>query len=164
MQCELFFQQFSNSASKKSHEHQSNKDNHLDDCFDLGQNGSYKDNKDNKDNYLDDCSDVDETDNNIAEKKLRQRRTMDNSRNSPPLINIISLFIILIICIITTRPKPVRPSGIVWREVFSTSHFAPAALSSDLNQPGTINDDRNPPGILKTRPGVIKNMNNHLEP
>ena len=95
MQCELFFQQFSNSASKNSHEHRSNKDNHLDDCFDHGETGTYKDNKDNhednKDNYLDDCSDVDETDNNIAEKKLRQRRTMDNSRNSPPLINIISL-------------------------------------------------------------------------
>ena len=42
--------------------------------------------------------------------------------------------------------------------VFSTSHFAPAALSSDLNQPGTINDDKNPPGAIK------KNMKNHLEP
>ena len=92
MYCKLFFQSdVSNSASKKSDQNHSNKYNHLDDCFDLGQNGSYKDNKDNKDNYLDDCSDVDETDNNIAEKKLRQRGTMDNSRNSPPLINIISL-------------------------------------------------------------------------
>ena len=96
MYCKLFFQSdVSNSASKKSDQNHSNKYNHLDDCFDLGETSTYKDNKDNhednKDNYLDDCSDVDETDNNIAEKKLRQRRTMDNSRNSPPLINIISL-------------------------------------------------------------------------
>ena len=33
--------------------------------------------------------------------------------------------------------------------VFLTSHFAPAALSSDLNQPETINDDKNTPGIIK---------------
>ena len=31
------------------------------------------------------------------------------------------------------------------------------------NQPGTINDDKNPPGIMNTRPGAIKNMKNHLE-
>ena len=48
--------------------------------------------------------------------------------------------------------------------VFLTSHFAPAALSSDLNQPGTINDNKNPPGKMKTRPGAINNMKNHLEP
>ena len=48
--------------------------------------------------------------------------------------------------------------------VFLTPHFAPAALSSDLNQPGTINDNKNPPGIMKTRPGAINNMKNHLEP
>ena len=48
--------------------------------------------------------------------------------------------------------------------VFSTSHFAPAALSSDLNQPVTINDNKNPPGIMKTRTGAINNMKNHLEP
>jgi len=55
--------------------------------------------------------------------------------------------------------------------VFSTSHF-------DFNQHRTINDNKNPPGIMKTRPGVIKNqtwshkkyekppgtMKNHLEP
>ena len=95
MYCKLFFQSdVSNSASKKSDQNHSNKQNHLDDCLDLGETGTYnnKDNhEDNKDNYLDDCSDVDETGNNIAEKKLRQRRTMDNSRNSAPLINIISL-------------------------------------------------------------------------
>ena len=43
------------------------------------------------------------------------------------------------IIIIITRPKPARPSGIVGPRVpfwvFSTSHFAPAALSLDLNQP-----------------------------
>ena len=98
MYCKLFFQSdFSNSASKKSHEHQSNKDNHLDNCFDLGETLLIRD---DKITHLDDRSDLGETDNNIAEEKLRQRRTMDNSRNSPPLINIISLFIILSICTI----------------------------------------------------------------
>ena len=98
MYCKLFFQSdFSNSASKKSHEHQSNKDNHLDNCFDLGETLLIRD---DKITHLDDRSDLGETNNNIAEEKLRQRRTMDNSRNSPPLINIISLFIILSICII----------------------------------------------------------------
>ena len=70
--------------------------------------------------------------------------------------------------IITTRPKPAYGrQGLAgsWGQdtdevstfwVFLTSHFAPAALSSDLNQPGTINDDKNPPGIIKTRPGAIK--------
>ena len=73
-----------------------------------------------------------------------------------------------IIIIIITRPKPAYGrQGLVgsWGQdtdevstflVFLTSHFAPALLSSDLNQPGTINDDRNPPGILKTRPGAIE--------
>ena len=98
MYCKLFFQSdSSNSASKKSHEHQSNKDNHLDNCFDLGETLLIRD---DKITHLDDRSDLGETDNNIVEEKLRQRRTMDNSRNSPPLINIISLFIILSICII----------------------------------------------------------------
>ena len=73
-----------------------------------------------------------------------------------------------IIIIITTRPKPAYGrQGLAgsWGQdtdevstflVFLTSHFAPAALSLDLNQPGTINDDKNPPGIMKTRPGAIK--------
>ena len=70
--------------------------------------------------------------------------------------------------IIITRPKPAYGrQGLAgsWGQdtdevsnflVFLTSHFAPAALSSDLNQPGTINGDKNPPGIMKTRPGAIK--------
>ena len=72
------------------------------------------------------------------------------------------------ITIIITRPKPAYGrQGLAgsWGQdtdevstflVFLTSHFAPAALSSDLNQPGTINDDKNPPRIMKTRPGAIK--------
>ena len=70
--------------------------------------------------------------------------------------------------IIITRPKPAYGrQGLAgpWGQdtdeassfwVFLTSHFAPAALSSELNQPGTIHDDTNPPGIMKTRPGAIK--------
>ena len=70
--------------------------------------------------------------------------------------------------IIITRPKPAYGrQGLAgsWGQdtdevstflVFLTSHFVLAPLSSDLNQPGTINDDKNPPGIMKTRPGVIK--------
>ena len=64
--------------------------------------------------------------------------------------------------------RPARPSGIVGQVstvlVFLTSHFAPTALSSDLNQPGTINGNKNPAKIIKIRPGAIKNMKNHLEP
>ena len=72
------------------------------------------------------------------------------------------------IIIIITRPKPAYGrQGLAgsWGQdtdkvstfwVFLTSHFAPAALSSELNQPGTIHDDTNPPGIMKTRPGAIK--------
>ena len=74
----------------------------------------------------------------------------------------------IVIVIIITRPKPAYgQQGLAgsWGQntdevstflVFLTSHFAPAALSLDLNQPGTINDDKNPPGIMKTRPGAIK--------
>ena len=40
--------------------------------------------------------------------------------------------------------------------VFLTSHFMPAALSSDLNQPETIYHDKKTTGIMKTRPGAIK--------
>ena len=66
----------------------------------------------------------------------------------------------------STRPKPAYGrQGLAgsWGQdtdkvstfwVFLTSHFAPAALSSELNQPGTIHDDTNPPGIMKTRPGA----------
>ena len=72
------------------------------------------------------------------------------------------------IIIIITRPKPAYGrQGLVgsWGQdtdevstflVFLTSHFAPAALSSDLNQPETINDDKNTPGIIKTRHGEKK--------
>ena len=74
--------------------------------------------------------------------------------------------LIIITIIIITRPKPASDrQGLVgsWGQytdevstflVFLTSHFAPAALSSDLNQPGTINHDKNPHRIMKT----------HLEP
>ena len=81
--------------------------------------------------------------------------------------------IIITMIIIITRPKPAYGrQGLEgsWGQdtdkvstfwVFLTSHFAPAALSSELNQPGTIHDDTNPPGIMKTRPGAIKkNMKN----
>ena len=75
---------------------------------------------------------------------------------------------IIVTTIIITRPKPASGrQGLAgsWGQdtdevstflVFLTSHFAPAALSSDLIQPGIINDNINPPGIMKTRPGVIK--------
>ena len=82
-----------------------------------------------------------------------------------------------IIFIISTRPKPADGrQGLAgsWGQdtdevstfwVFLTSHFAPAALSSELNQPGTIHDDTNPPGIMKTRPGAItKTWKTNLEP
>ena len=64
--------------------------------------------------------------------------------------------------IIITRPKPAYGrQGLAgsWGQdtdemstflVFLTSHFASAALRSDLNQPGTIDDDKNPLGIMKT--------------
>ena len=134
MYCKLFFQSdFSNSASKKSHEHQSNKDNHLDNCFDHGETLLIRD---DKITHLDDRSDLGETDNNIAEEKLRQRRTMDNSRNSPPLINIISLFIILSICTIfigssdnfnicEEKNKQMRssPSAQLHSDLFMTANF-----------------------------------------
>ena len=63
---------------------------------------------------------------------------------------------------ILTRPKPASGrQGLVgsWGQdtdevstflVFLTSHFTPAALSSDLNQPGTIDYNKNPLGIMKT--------------
>ena len=83
------------------------------------------------------------------------------------------LILLLNLIIIITRPKPAYGrQGLAgaWGQdtdevstflVFLTSHYAPAPLSSDLSQPGTINDDKNPPGIMKTRPGAIKkNMNN----
>ena len=72
------------------------------------------------------------------------------------------------IIIMITRPKPAYGRqglagswGLDTDEVstflvFLTSHFAPAALSSDLNQPGTINDNNNPSRMMKTRPGAIK--------
>ena len=92
--------------------------------------------------------------------------------SSLTLVIIIIIFIIITI----TRPKPdYGRQGLAgsWGQdtdevrtflVFLTSHFAPAALSSDLDQPGTINNDKNTPGIIKTRHGAIKNMKNHLEP
>ena len=67
---------------------------------------------------------------------------------------IIIIITIIIIIIITTRPKPAYGrQGLAgpWGQdtdevstflVFLTSHFAPVALSSDLNQPGTIDDDK----------------------
>ena len=59
-------------------------------------------------------------------------------------------YCVIIIIIIITRPKPAygqQGLAVSWGQntdevstflVFLTSHFAPAALSSDLNQPGTI--------------------------
>ena len=76
--------------------------------------------------------------------------------------------VFVIIIIIITRPMPAygrQGLAVSWGQntdevstflVFLTSHFAPAALSSDLNQPGIIDHDKNPPGIMKTRPGAIK--------
>ena len=67
-----------------------------------------------------------------------------------------------------TRPKPAygrQGLARLWGQdtdevsaflLFLTTHFAFVALSLDLNQPGTINDDKNPPRIMKTRPGAIK--------
>ena len=68
----------------------------------------------------------------------------------PLPIVIILVAIITIIIIIITRPKPAYGrQGLAgsWGQdtdevstflVFLTSHFAPAALISDLNQPGSI--------------------------
>ena len=67
-----------------------------------------------------------------------------------------------IIIIIINRPKPAYDrQGLtgLWGQdtdevstflVFLTSHFAPVALSSDLNQPWTIDDNKNPLEIMKT--------------
>ena len=72
------------------------------------------------------------------------------------------------IIIITARPKPAYGrQGLagLWGQdtdkmstflVFLTSHFMPAALSSDLNQPETIYHNKKTTGIMKTRPGAIK--------
>ena len=69
---------------------------------------------------------------------------------------------VIAIIIIITRPKPASGrQGLVgsWGQdtdevstflVFLTSHFAPVALSSDLNQPWTIDDNKNPLEIMKT--------------
>ena len=77
-------------------------------------------------------------------------------------IIIIITIIVIIIVIIITRPKPASGrQGLVgsWGQdtdevstflVFLTSHLAPVTLSSDLNQPGNIDDDKNPLGIMKT--------------
>ena len=44
--------------------------------------------------------------------------------------------------------------------VFSPSHFAPQALSSDITQPGTVKNHKNQPGIMKNQPGTLKtNLN-----
>ena len=87
-----------------------------------------------------------------------------NRREEISITSTITTIIIFII----TRPKPAYGrQGLAgsWGQdtdkvstfwVFLTSHFAPAALSSELNQPGTIHDDTNPLGIMKTRPGAIK--------
>ena len=91
------------------------------------------------------------------------KRTHQHHLNNHHSINVLKINIIII-----TRPKPAYGrQGLAgpWGQdtdeassfwVFLTSHFAPAALSSELNQPGTIHDDTNPPGIMKTRPGAIK--------
>ena len=97
------------------------------------------------------------------------------SRWPVPLLLVILLLIIIIftimtiiIIIIIIRPKPAYGrQGLAgsWGQdtdevrtflVFLTSQFAPAALSSDLNQRGTMNDDKNTPGIIKTRLGAKK--------
>ena len=90
------------------------------------------------------------------------KKVLDNKKKQNLIILIITVIIII------TRPKPAYGrQGLAgsWGQdtdkvstfwVFLTSHFAPAALSSELNQPGTIHDDTNPPGIMKTRPGAIK--------
>ena len=76
--------------------------------------------------------------------------------------HLINIIIVIIVIIIITRPKPAYGrqglAGSLGQDtdevstflVFLTSHFAPAALSSDLNQPGTVDDDKNPLGIMKT--------------
>ena len=68
----------------------------------------------------------------------------------------------IIITIIITRPKPAYGrQGLTgsWGQdgdevrtflVFLTSHFAAVALSLDLNQPWTIDDNKNPLEIMKT--------------
>ena len=85
------------------------------------------------------------------------------------IINIIITFVIMliiIIIIIATRPKP--PSGRqglagswgkdtvrqVHYKMFSTSHFAPTALSSDLNQPEK----------WKTIKSNLESRNTYMEP
>ena len=77
--------------------------------------------------------------------------------------------IIIIIIIIITRPKPAYGQqglvGSLGQDTDQASTFwgvLNVSLSSDLNQPGTINDGKNPPVIMKTRPGTIKTTKNYL--
>ena len=84
-----------------------------------------------------------------------QRKEVDVTTFRNPITGIITLIIVIII---TTRPKPaygrhgVAGSWVqdqIKREsfgVFSMSHFAPQALSWDINKPGTI---QNQPEIMK---------------
>ena len=96
---------------------------------------------------------------------LNHHHRHDSSSLIPTQIKII---VIIIIIIIITRPKPAYGRhGLAgsWGQdtdevstflVFLTSRFVPAAPSSDLNQPGTITNNKNPPRIMKTRPGAMK--------
>ena len=99
------------------------------------------------------------------------------------LFIIVLALIIIINIIIITRPKPAYGRHGVARSwvqdqikresfgVFSMSHFAPQALSWDINKPGTI---QNQPEIMKShenRPGTLKitlepwkTIKPHLEP
>ena len=85
--------------------------------------------------------------------------------------NLVGTFIIT--AIIITRPKPAYGRlGLAgsWGQdtdevstflVFLMSHFAPAALSSDLTNLGPVNDNENPPGNLEK---PWKPTKNHEKP
>ena len=93
------------------------------------------------------------------------RPPIHGHRSQDCLSVIIRMIIVITIIIIITRPKPAYGrQGLAgsWGQdtdevstflVFLTSHFAPAALSPDLKPTW---DDKNPLGIMKTRPGAIK--------
>ena len=92
--------------------------------------------------------------------------------SSLTLVIIIIIFIIIII----TRPKPdYGRQGLAgsWGQdtdevrtflVFFTSHFAPAALSSDLNQPGDTKSMKNQPGTMKAHENQPGTMKTYKEP
>ena len=86
-------------------------------------------------------------------------------RYSIPTITIIIFIVVIItITIIITRPKPAYGrQGLArsWsQDTYEVSTFL-VFLTSQFNQPGTINDNENPPGNLEKPWKPAKTMKNH---